>query len=112
MLSSAMKENDASKGHKVLMLSDHPSKSLVGHEIDLLFLIRAILCARSPMFRAMFSLDMKEKDASEIEVVDVSSETLEQMIEFIYTGKVTDLDERADELLGNDGVQSCCALLR
>lgn len=60
---------------------------------------KAILCARSPMFRAMFSVDMKEKDASEIEVVDVSGETLAQMVQFMYTGRVTDLDERADELL-------------
>ena len=52
------------------------------------------------MFRAMFSVDMKEKDASEIEVVDVSGETLAQMVQFMYTGRVTDLDERADELLG------------
>ena len=52
------------------------------------------------MFRAMFSLDMAEKDASEIPVVDVSPETLAQMIEFIYTGNVVDLDDRADELLG------------
>jgi len=60
---------------------------------------KAILCARSPMFRAMFSLDMKEKEATEIEVVDVSGETLAQMVEFMYTGRVTDLDERSDELL-------------
>jgi len=60
---------------------------------------KAILSARSPMFRAMFSLDMKEKEASEIEVGDVTPETLAQMIEFMYTGNVNDLDERADELL-------------
>jgi len=60
---------------------------------------KAILAARSPMLRAMFSLDMKEKEASEIDVVDVSPETLAQMIEFMYTGNVDDLDERADELL-------------
>ena len=59
-----------------------------------------MLSARSPMFRAMFSLDMKEKEASEIQVVDVTAETLAQMIEFMYTGDVADLDERADELLG------------
>jgi len=60
---------------------------------------KAMLSARSPMFRAMFSLDMKEKEASEIQVVDVTAETLAQMIEFMYTGDVADLDERADELL-------------
>ena len=58
------------------------------------------------MFRAMFSLDMKEKEASEIEVGDVTPETLAQMIEFMYTGNVNDLDERADELLGKSAWNS------
>ena len=52
------------------------------------------------MFRAMFSLDMKEKEATEIDVVDVTPETLAQMLEFMYTGSVAELDDRADELLG------------
>ena len=56
------------------------------------------------MLRAMFSLDMKEKEASEIDVVDVSPETLAQMIEFMYTGNVDELDERADELLGESRI--------
>ena len=56
------------------------------------------------MLRAMFSLDMKEKEASEIDVVDVSPETLAQMIEFMYTGNVDDLDERSDELLGESRI--------
>lgn len=60
---------------------------------------KAILAARSPMLRAMFSLDMREKNASEIEISDVEPDTLAQMVEFIYTGSVADVDDRADELL-------------
>lgn len=48
---------------------------------------KAILAARSPMFRGMFSHDMKETKYNRVEVPDVDPEVLQEMLRFIYTGK-------------------------
>ena len=48
---------------------------------------KAILAARSPMFRGMFSHDMKETKFNRVEVTDVDPDVLEEMLRFIYTGK-------------------------
>lgn len=48
---------------------------------------KAILAARSPMFRGMFSHDMKETKYNRVEVEDVEPDVLEEMLRFVYTGK-------------------------
>lgn len=48
---------------------------------------KAILAARSPMFRGMFSHDMKETKYNRVEVPDVHPDVLQEMLRFIYTGK-------------------------
>jgi len=48
---------------------------------------KAVLAARSPMFRGMFSHDMKETKYNRVEVSDVDPDVLEEMLRFIYTGK-------------------------
>lgn len=48
---------------------------------------KAILAARSPMFRGMFSHDMKETKFNRVEVPDVDPDVLQEMLRFIYTGK-------------------------
>lgn len=54
---------------------------------------KAILAARSPMFRGMFSHDMKETKYNRVEVTDVDPDVLEEMLRFIYTGK-SSLEQR------------------
>lgn len=48
---------------------------------------KAILAARSPMFRGMFSHDMKETKYNRVDVPDVEPDVLEEMLRFIYTGR-------------------------
>lgn len=48
---------------------------------------KAILAARSPMFRGMFSHDMKETKFNRVEVPDVDPDVLQEMLRYIYTGK-------------------------
>lgn len=48
---------------------------------------KAILAARSPMFKGMFSHDMKETKYNRVEVPDVDPDVLDEMLRFIYTGK-------------------------
>lgn len=49
----------------------------------------------------MFSSEMSEKNNSLVEIKDLTSETIEKMLHFIYTDQVDDHDlkESASELL-------------
>ena len=49
---------------------------------------KVILAARSDVFEAMFShKDTKEDATNEVEIVDLDSETLGHMLQFVYTDK-------------------------
>ena len=58
-----------------------------------------ILAARSPVFAAMFEHDMEEKQSGKVEIHDFDGDVIKEMLLFIYTGKVLNLDKMADELL-------------
>ncbi|GBN83844.1 Speckle-type POZ protein-like A [Araneus ventricosus] len=59
-----------------------------------------ILCARSPVFAAMFTTEMKETLENKVEISDVSSQVLKTMLTYIYTGKTGELSvQSAGELL-------------
>ncbi|CAL5405230.1 unnamed protein product [Camellia sinensis] len=45
---------------------------------------RAVLAARSPVFRSMFSHDLKEKELSTINISDMSSEACQAFLNYIY----------------------------
>ncbi|CAL1276734.1 unnamed protein product [Larinioides sclopetarius] len=50
-----------------------------------------ILSARSPVFRAMFSADMKEKLNGVVDVSDLDDETVRQLLLFLYSNKLEEL---------------------
>ncbi|CAO2599070.1 Speckle-type POZ protein [Lemmus lemmus] len=60
---------------------------------------KAILAARSPVFRAMFEHDMEERRKNRIEIHDLEPEVFKAMVGFIYTGKEPDLHSMADAVL-------------
>ena len=60
---------------------------------------KAILAGRSPVFEAMFSLNMKEAEENKVTVEDIDGDTFEEMLIFMYSGKVKNLQEKAAELL-------------
>ncbi|XP_052587420.1 speckle-type POZ protein-like [Peromyscus californicus insignis] len=60
---------------------------------------KAILAARSPVFRAMFEHDMEESRKNRFEIPDLEPQVFKAMMGFIYTGKTPDLDSMADVLL-------------
>lgn len=49
---------------------------------------KAILVARSPVFAAMFEHDMAESKSSRVTIGDVSADVLDQVLRYMYTGKV------------------------
>ncbi|GBO22029.1 Speckle-type POZ protein [Araneus ventricosus] len=52
---------------------------------------KTVLCARSPVFKVMMSNDMKEKNSNSIQVDDLEDDTVQQLLLFIYSDNVEDL---------------------
>ncbi|GIY26322.1 protein roadkill [Caerostris extrusa] len=50
-----------------------------------------ILGARSPVFKAMFLTEMKEKSGQCVEIPDLDEETVRLMLQFMYTADLPDL---------------------
>ncbi|GFQ71302.1 tdpoz2 [Trichonephila clavata] len=48
-----------------------------------------ILSARSPVFKAMFTNDMKEKSTGCVYIEDLTDDTIRRMLQYIYTATVT-----------------------
>ena len=48
------------------------------------------LCSKSPVFSAMLNSDMREAREGEINIRDMNSDTVSSMIQYIYTGELTD----------------------
>jgi len=58
-----------------------------------------ILASRSSVFDAMFTHDMEENKRGKVDIVDLEGETVHDMILYIYSGKVDQIDCKADRLL-------------
>lgn len=59
---------------------------------------KAIICASSPVFTAMFEHATEERREGRVEIVDVTYDILKEMLRFIYTGEVDNLETHAEEL--------------
>ncbi|UJR09215.1 hypothetical protein I4U23_013463 [Adineta vaga] len=59
---------------------------------------KLILAARSPVFAAMFSNRTLENTTNTIDINDLHPNTIQSMLEYIYTGKVTDIKKSTVEL--------------
>ena len=63
---------------------------------------RAVLSARSPVFKAMFQSGMSENRTGEVDIEDVKAKVVSEMLHYIYKGRVSSQDvlkEMAKELL-------------
>ena len=84
-------------GHLNSTLSDDLGRLFVdGHLSDVVLRVRdqkfpvhrAILAARSPVFRAMFTSDMKESVAEEISFEDMEPDVMKELLRCVYTDQV------------------------
>ncbi|XP_001601681.2 protein roadkill [Nasonia vitripennis] len=75
---------------------------------------KSILGKRSRVFAAMFRNDMCEKRENKVKIVDVRHEVLQEMLRYMYTGKVNGIETMTDELLiaadkySLDGLKGMC----
>ncbi|XP_044575295.1 speckle-type POZ protein-like A [Cotesia glomerata] len=60
---------------------------------------KVILIARSSVFEAMFSHDMKENKENEVTIPDIDPEVFKKVLDYIYTDRVDDLISFAEKLL-------------
>ncbi|GBM73846.1 TD and POZ domain-containing protein 5 [Araneus ventricosus] len=60
-----------------------PTQTFPAHKI--------ILTARSPVFRRMFSNDMKENSSGHVDITDLEADTIHRMLVYIYTDTLEDL---------------------
>ncbi|XP_046983931.1 cortactin-binding protein 2-like [Schistocerca americana] len=60
---------------------------------------RAVLAARSPVFRAMFQHDTLEASCGEVRIADVGGPVLRQLLSYMYTLQAPQLTDTAPELL-------------
>ena len=60
---------------------------------------KIILAGSSTVFKAMFSNDFKEKKSSKIVIEDLEESTVTELIHYIYSGKVRNLNDQAIKLL-------------
>ncbi|XP_015906178.2 TD and POZ domain-containing protein 1-like isoform X1 [Parasteatoda tepidariorum] len=56
---------------------------------------KAVLCARSPVFKAMFERKMKENDLNVVDIDDVESQTMTSLINFLHFEPLGDLSWEA-----------------
>ena len=59
---------------------------------------RNILSARSPVFKAMFQHNMREKIESRLDISDLSADTVQGMLQWIYTGWLPGGDQESKDL--------------
>ncbi|GFW83360.1 TD and POZ domain-containing protein 1 [Trichonephila clavipes] len=59
----------------------------------------AILCARSPVFKAMFTSDMKERYKKHVDILDLNDDTVQRMLLYMYTDTLENLQWESALLL-------------
>lgn len=60
---------------------------------------KAVLAARSSVFLAMFQSNMQERENNQVIIEDIGQEALEELLRFIYAGKIENLEAVSRSLL-------------
>ena len=60
---------------------------------------KAVLAARSPVFLAMFQSNLTEDQTNTLKIDDIEPDVFKEMLRFIYTDQVENVDALAEKLL-------------
>ncbi|XP_015906181.2 BTB and MATH domain-containing protein 42 isoform X1 [Parasteatoda tepidariorum] len=63
------------------------------------FLHKAVLCAKSPVFKAMFDKNMIENEYNSVDIDDIDTETMTSFIKFLHFEPIGDLSQESAVLL-------------
>ena len=71
----------------------------LGEVVSVFYAHKAILAVRSAVFARMFTNDMKESATNTIDLPDIESDTLNELMTYIYTNKCPNIKAQAEFLL-------------
>lgn len=57
-----------------------------------------VLAANSPVFKAMLEVPMRESEKDSVTIEDIDSDTMLELLRFMYCGEVENIDKIAKEL--------------
>ncbi|KAF8770886.1 TD and POZ domain-containing protein 5 [Argiope bruennichi] len=60
-------------------------------ETEMFLAHKTVLCARSPVFKTMFTSDMRERADECVNIPDLDDDTVRKMLHFLYTDTLEDL---------------------
>ncbi|ODM90499.1 Speckle-type POZ protein [Orchesella cincta] len=60
---------------------------------------KAILSANSPVFAAMFTADMIEKEQNSVVITDFEEDVVKSMLQYVYSGEIGEPNEQTPRLL-------------
>lgn len=55
---------------------------------------KGILCTRSPVFKKMFTIKMREESSNTVSISEMDSDALQEMLTFLYTGTAPNINNR------------------
>ena len=60
---------------------------------------KCILASGSDVFDTMFSIEMTEKKNNQVDITDIEFDVFQELLRYIYSGKVNDIQRVADDLV-------------
>ena len=80
-------------------LTADPTEQTESDDTSTFYAHKAVLAMRSKVFAAMFSHDMLESVNKAVELPDIDSDVLKELLTYIYTGECTKIEELAESLI-------------
>lgn len=93
----AFSEEESKKKFCDVKLTVSPAQQT--DETSTFYAHKAVLATRSEVFSKMFSHNMLESATSIIELPDIDSDVLEELLTYIYTGQCPNIEELAESLI-------------
>lgn len=85
---------------KLLNNEDLSDFSFVCSDGEKIHVNKCIIAIQCPTFSAMLQAEMEESQTAEADIEDIDSETMLELLRFMYCGRVKDIGRIDDKLLG------------
>ena len=95
----AFNEEESKRKFCNVKLTITPTQQIESDGISTFYVHRAVLATRSEVFAKMFSHNMLESATNTIELSDIDSDVLKELLTYIYTGECPRIEEFAESLI-------------